>query len=184
MIWFVLIGIVRIWYVNIYRLESTLNYGLERVWVIVVQKGFNNVVLGYDEGSIIIKVIYCNFCFERSIFVVEYDIEFRKCQNILRVVYYVCIVQFGREELVMFMDSSGKIIWVKYSEIQQVNIKVIGDQDMKDGERFFLAVKDMGSCEIYFQIVVYNFNGRLVCSCGLLDIYIRCSVQYQFWIKL
>lgn len=118
MIWFVLIGIVRIWYVNIYRLESILNYGLERVWVIVVQKGFNNVVLGYDEGSIIIKVIYCNFCFERSIFVVEYDIEFRECQNVLVVVYYVCIVQFGREELVMFMDSSGKIIWVKYSEIQ------------------------------------------------------------------
>lgn len=49
-------GTVRIWHANTYRLESTLNYGLERVWTIAAQKGSNNVALGYDEGSIIIKV--------------------------------------------------------------------------------------------------------------------------------
>lgn len=51
-----LIGTVRIWHANTYRLESTLNYGLERVWTIACQRGSNNVALGYDEGSIIIKV--------------------------------------------------------------------------------------------------------------------------------
>lgn len=49
-------GTVRIWHANTYRLESTLNYGLERVWTIACQKGSNNVALGYDEGSIIVKV--------------------------------------------------------------------------------------------------------------------------------
>ena len=49
-------GTVRIWHANTYRLESTLNYGLERVWTIACQKGSNNVALGYDEGSIMIKV--------------------------------------------------------------------------------------------------------------------------------
>ena len=49
-------GTVRIWHANTYRLESTLNYGLERVWTVACQKGSNNVALGYDEGSIIIKV--------------------------------------------------------------------------------------------------------------------------------
>ncbi len=47
---------MRIWHANTYRLESTLNYGLERVWAIACQKGSNNVALGYDEGSIMIKV--------------------------------------------------------------------------------------------------------------------------------
>ncbi|KAJ8320061.1 hypothetical protein KUTeg_001648 [Tegillarca granosa] len=121
-------GTVRIWHANTYRLESTLNYGLERVWTIACQKGSNNVALGYDEGSIIIKL--------------------------------------GREEPAMSMDSSGKIIWAKHSEIQQANIKAIADQEIKDGERLPLAVKDMGSCEIYPQTVAHNPNGRFVVVCG------------------
>ena len=49
-------GTVRIWHANTYRLETTLNYGLERVWAVASQKGSNNVAFGYDEGSILIKV--------------------------------------------------------------------------------------------------------------------------------
>jgi WD40 repeat protein len=53
-------GTVRVWHANTYRLESTLNYGLERVWTISMMKGSNNVALGYDEGSMLIKVILKN----------------------------------------------------------------------------------------------------------------------------
>lgn len=49
-------GTVRIWHSSTYRLESTLNYGMERVWCVSGLRGSNNVALGYDEGSIIIKV--------------------------------------------------------------------------------------------------------------------------------
>lgn len=51
-----LVGTVRIWHSSTYRLESTLNYGMERVWCVCGLRGSNNVALGYDEGSIIIKV--------------------------------------------------------------------------------------------------------------------------------
>ena len=34
------------------------------------------------------------------------------------------------------------------------------DTDLKDGERLLLAVKDMGSCEIYPQNIRHNPNGR------------------------
>jgi len=122
-------GTVRIWHANTYRLESTLNYGLERVWSISCLKGSNNVALGYDEGSIMIKL--------------------------------------GREEPAMSMDSSGKIIWAKHSEIQQANIKALApDQEIKDGDRLALAVKDMGSCEVYPQTIAHNPNGRFVVVCG------------------
>ena len=47
---------MRLWHVNTYRLENTLNYGMERVWALSYTRGSNNVALGYDEGSILIKV--------------------------------------------------------------------------------------------------------------------------------
>lgn len=55
-------GTVRVWHSNTYRLENTLNYGMERVWCISGQPGSNSVAIGYDEGSIIIKVCPGNSC--------------------------------------------------------------------------------------------------------------------------
>ena len=49
-------GTVRVWHASTYRLETTLNYGLERVWSIVHMRGANDVGIGYDEGSVMIKV--------------------------------------------------------------------------------------------------------------------------------
>ena len=52
-------GTVRIWHANTHRLESTLNYGMERVWCMSALKGSNNIGIGYDEGSIMVKVRQC-----------------------------------------------------------------------------------------------------------------------------
>jgi len=49
-------GTVRIWHAATYRLETTLNYLLERVWSIAVLKGSNVAAFGYDEGTIVIKL--------------------------------------------------------------------------------------------------------------------------------
>ena len=115
-------GTVKIWHANTYRLETTLNYGLERVWSIGCLRGSNNIALGYDEGAILIKL--------------------------------------GREEPAMSMDSSGKIIWARHSELQQASLKALDREEIKDGERLPLQVKDMGSCEVFPQTVQHNPNGR------------------------
>ena len=60
----------------------------------------------------------------------------------------------------MSMDNSGKIMWAKHSEIQQANLKALADMDTKDGERLPLAVKDMGSCEIFPNSIQHSPNGR------------------------
>src|SRR5699024_6979653 len=100
-------GTVRVWHLNTYRLENTLNYGLERAWTISCLKGSNTVAIGYDIGSLVIKL--------------------------------------GREEPAMSMDSSGKIVWAKHSELQQANIRTLGDsEEIKDGNVLPLSVKDMG----------------------------------------
>lgn len=122
-------GTVRIWHATTYRLENTLNYGLERVWAVAYMKGSNRVAIGYDEGTIMIKI--------------------------------------GREEPVASMDSSGKIIWAKHNEIQTVNIKSVpSDFEVTDGERLPLAVKELGSCDLYPQSLLHNPNGRFVVVCG------------------
>jgi hypothetical protein len=46
----------RLWNSNTYRLEKTLNYGMERIWALGYLKGSNKLVLGYDEGCVMIKV--------------------------------------------------------------------------------------------------------------------------------
>lgn len=73
---------------------------------------------------------------------------------------HLSFFQLGREEPAMSMDANGKIIWAKHSEVQQANLKAMGDAEIKDGERLPLAVKDMGSCEIYPQTIQHNPNGR------------------------
>ncbi|EMS68585.1 Coatomer subunit beta'-1 [Triticum urartu] len=111
------------------RLENTLNYGLERVWAVGYMKGSRRMVIGYDEGTIMIKM--------------------------------------GREVPVASMDASGKIIWAKHNEIQTVNIKTVGANfEATDGERLPLAVKELGSCDLYPQNLKHNPNGRFVVVCG------------------
>jgi len=50
------LGTVRVWHSSTYRLENTLNYGMERVWGIATTRGSNNIAVAYDEGTIVIKV--------------------------------------------------------------------------------------------------------------------------------
>jgi coatomer subunit beta' len=49
-------GTVRLWHANTYRLENTLNYGMERVWAVAVIRGSNDIAIAYDEGTVVIKV--------------------------------------------------------------------------------------------------------------------------------
>ena len=49
-------GTVRIWHAMTYRAETTLNYGLERAWSISAAKESNGLAIGYDEGTILIKL--------------------------------------------------------------------------------------------------------------------------------
>ncbi|CAJ0931268.1 unnamed protein product, partial [Mesorhabditis belari] len=122
---------VRLWHSGTYRLETTLNYGLDRVWCISAHRGSNTVAIGYDEGSVTVKL--------------------------------------GREEPAVSMDSSGKILVAKHSVVQQLNLKTLDVEQMEqlqDGDRVPLSVKELGSCEIYPQTLSHSSNGRFVVACG------------------
>ncbi|KAL9679540.1 hypothetical protein QQ045_017405 [Rhodiola kirilowii] len=92
-----------------YILENTLNYGLERVWAIGYMKKSRRVVIGYDEGTIMVKL--------------------------------------GRE--------------------------------VTDGERLPLAVKELGTCDLYPQSLKHNPNGRFVVVCGDGEYVIYTAVAWR-----
>ena len=78
------------------------------------------------------------------------------------------MVKLGREDPVASMDAGGKVIWARHNEIQTVNIKALGEAAVEeaDGERLPLAVKDLGSSDIYPQTLSHSPNGRFVAVCG------------------
>lgn len=47
---------VKIWNANTYKLEQTLNYGLERAWCVATKKGSNNVAIGFDGGHVLLQL--------------------------------------------------------------------------------------------------------------------------------
>lgn len=49
-------GTVKIWHANTYRLEQSLNYGLERAWCVSYQRGKQGVAVGFDEGAVVVKM--------------------------------------------------------------------------------------------------------------------------------
>jgi len=120
-------GTVKIWHANTYRLEQSLNYGLERAWCVSYQRGKQGVAVGFDEGAVVVKM--------------------------------------GREEPAVSMDSSGKLIWARHSEVVSSIIKG-GDASLKDNDPISLPTKDLGTCEVYPQTLLHSPNGRFVSVCG------------------
>ena len=49
-------GTVRLWHSTTYRPETTLNYGMERAWCLAPTKDANKVAIGYDEGTVVLKL--------------------------------------------------------------------------------------------------------------------------------
>lgn len=49
-------GTVKIWHANTYRMEQSLNYGLERAWCVSYQKGKQGIAVGFDEGAVVVKM--------------------------------------------------------------------------------------------------------------------------------
>ncbi|KAF2805527.1 Coatomer, beta' subunit [Mytilinidion resinicola] len=49
-------GTVKIWHANTYRLEQSLNYGLERAWCVSYQRGKNGVAFGFDDGAVVVTM--------------------------------------------------------------------------------------------------------------------------------
>ncbi len=80
----------------------------------------------------------------------------------------VCI-ELGSDDPVASMDATGKVVWATNNDIQTASLKGLvgsGEDAIPDGERLPVVPRDLGSCELYPQMLKHNCNGRFVAVCG------------------
>ncbi len=80
----------------------------------------------------------------------------------------VCI-ELGSDDPVASMDSTGKIVWASNNDVKTATVKGLvgaGEDAVPDGERLPIIPRDLGSCEVYPQMLKHNCNGRFVAVCG------------------
>jgi coatomer subunit beta' len=145
-------GMVKLWNAATYRLENTLNYGLERAWCVSLSGGHgggasaamgsNEVAIGFDEGLVVLKL--------------------------------------GRDEPSYSMDSSGKLIFVRGSEVLTSNLSTLLEEGkeletLPDGSRISLASRELGSTEVFPTSIQHSPNGRFVTVVGQCFPSVYCS---------
>lgn len=128
-------SVINIWNAVTFKLETFLNYGLQRVWAIHALPDSNYVAFGFDEATMVIKI---------------------------------------GKEAPMASFNNGRVVWVRQSEIQSVNLKLTND-DCKDGEKLKPIVKDLGHSETFPQVIKFSPTGRYFAICGDSDF-----VVYQY----
>lgn len=72
-------------------------------------------------------------------------------------------IELGSDDPVASMDSTGKVVWATNNEIQTTSVKGVvgsGEDAVPDGERLTIVPRDLGSCEIYPQMLQHNCNSR------------------------
>jgi coatomer subunit beta' len=80
----------------------------------------------------------------------------------------VCI-ELGSDDPVASMDTTGKVVWATNNEIKTASVRGVvgsGDGAIPDGERLPIVPRDLGSCELFPQMLRHNCNGRFVAVCG------------------
>lgn len=76
------------------------------------------------------------------------------------------VVQMGQEDPVVSMDKSGKVVFARNHELLSANVRMVGNEELVDGERLPLATKDLGSAEVYPQTLAHDPKGRVIAVCG------------------
>jgi coatomer subunit beta' len=130
-------GAVRLWHSATWRLESTVNYGMERCWALAVARGSNAVAAGYDEGVAMLGM-------GREEPVASMDAGGK--------------VVWARHHEVQAAN-------LRAAAAGEDGAGGAGGAEA-DGERLPLAVKDLGASEMYPQSLAHSPNGRFVAVCG------------------
>lgn len=131
-------GTVKIWHNTTYKLENNLNYGMERAWSISCLRGSNKVALGYDEGTVMIKLGQ-----EEP------------------------VMSMNKGGKVVWARNSDMFLTdVKADEDEKEEIEMKEVKDIVDGEPLQTQVKELDAIDIYPHTLMHNPNGRLLVACG------------------
>ncbi|QKX60639.1 uncharacterized protein TRUGW13939_07785, partial [Talaromyces rugulosus] len=159
---------VKVWDYTTKALIATLEGHTSNVSFACYHPELPVIISGSEDGTI--KVWHANtYRLEQSL---NYGLERAWCVSYQRGRQGIAmgfddgavVVKMGREEPAVSMDTSGKVIFSRHSEVVSTVIK--GGEELKDGSPLSLPSKELGSCEIYPQTLDHSPNGRFVSVCG------------------
>ncbi|TDL30082.1 coatomer protein [Rickenella mellea] len=79
----------------------------------------------------------------------------------------VVVIKLGRDEPSFSMDPSGKLIYTRNTEVLSANLSAPADNDdLADGTRLALSVRELGTTEIFASALAHSPNGRFVTVVG------------------
>ena len=64
------------------------------------------------------------------------------------------------------MDPSGKLIYTRTNSVLSGSVQTIADAEISDGNRIPLAIKEIGTTEIFATSIMHSPNGRFVTVVG------------------
>nr|XP_019042589.1 coatomer beta' subunit [Kwoniella bestiolae CBS 10118]OCF21519.1 coatomer beta' subunit [Kwoniella bestiolae CBS 10118] len=89
------------------------------------------------------------------------------------------VVKLGRDEPSVSMDSAGKIVYARNTEILTANVSNVGADAVEDGQRLMVSLRDLGTTEVYPQSLQHSPNGRFVTVCGDGEYIIYTSLAWR-----
>ncbi|EGR29953.1 hypothetical protein IMG5_145440 [Ichthyophthirius multifiliis] len=134
-------GFAKIWHSQTFKLETSLNYNLDRVWSLDVCKDSSNVIaIGCDEGSVIVKI--------------------GSDEPVVSLKLLIFFISYRKKKI---QKSNGKIIYAKNLEVFTSNLKAINttEDNIKEGENIpGINVKDLGAADFYPTGLRHAPNGH------------------------
>jgi len=79
------------------------------------------------------------------------------------------VIELGSDDPVASMDATAKLVYAKNNEIFTANLRGLagsGEDEVPEGERLPVLPRDLGSCELYPQLLKHNCNGRFIAVAG------------------
>jgi len=162
---------VKVWDYQSKTCIQTLEGHSHNVSVVCYHPSLPVILSGSEDCSV--KIWHSNtYRLERNLsygFERVWALSYLKGSNKVAIGYDdgIIMVKLASEEPAASMDSTGKIIFTKHSEIHSVDVRNLKKiSEVEDGEKLNLPTKELGSCEIFPSSVKHNSNGHFIVVCG------------------
>ncbi|CAM6031784.1 unnamed protein product, partial [Sphagnum compactum] len=89
------------------------------------------------------------------------------------------VLQLGRDVPLITMDTTGKVIWARNTDIKTTNLSALTPDVLVDGQKIAFPVKDFGQSEVLPSSLSYSPSGRFVAVLGDGEYVIYTAVAWR-----
>ncbi|KAI9221346.1 coatomer WD associated region-domain-containing protein [Blastocladiella britannica] len=149
-------GTIKVWNATTWKLEHSLNYGMERVWSLAVVKGSSTIAAGYDEGCVVLNL-------GREDPAVSMDNQGKVVWSKHNTIMSTNLRAFAEPA------ASTAAVGPDGAPLSAVATTPGAAASMPttaDGERISTPAKELGTCEVYPTAMTHSPNGRFVVVTG------------------